>query len=143
MIEEVGIVTKVEGVTAKVAVEKKGACDGCTAKGTCETKGESMEIEALNIARAQVGQTVRISIKPQTYLKGTMLVYGLPLVLFIAGAIAGKNAGEEYFKDTNSDIIAAIGGFGALILSLFGVKVWAKKTESKTEYKPVIEEIVQ
>jgi sigma-E factor negative regulatory protein RseC len=143
MIEEVGVVIKVEGVTARVAVEKRGTCDGCTAKGTCETKGEKMEIEALNIARAQEGQTVRISIKPQTYLKGTMLVYGLPLVLFIAGAIAGKNAGEEYFKDTNSDIIAAIGGFGALILSLFGVKAWANKTESKTEYKPVIEEIVR
>jgi sigma-E factor negative regulatory protein RseC len=143
MIEEVGVVTKVEGVTAKVAVEKRGTCEGCTAKGACETKGESMEIEALNIIQAKVGQTVRISIKPQTYLKGTMLVYGLPLILFIAGAIGGKNAGEEYFKDINSDIIAAIGGFGALILSFFGVKVWAKKTESKTEYKPVIEEIVQ
>ena len=143
MIEEIGVVTKVEGVTAKVAVEKRGACDGCTAKGACETKGEIMEIEALNIAWAKEGQTVRISIKPQTYLKGTMLVYGLPLILFIAGAIAGKNAGEEYFKDTNSDIIAAIGGFGALILSFLGAKVWAQKTESKTEYKPVIEEIVQ
>jgi len=143
MIEEVGIVTKVEGMNARVAVEKKAACDGCTASGTCETKGEKMEIEALNIARAKEGQTVRISIKPQTYLRGSMLVYGLPLVFFIAGAISGKYAGEEYFKDTNSDIIAAIGGFGSLILSLFGVKIWAKKTESKTEDKPVIEEIVR
>lgn len=143
MIEEVGIVTKVEGINARVAVEKRGACEGCSARGTCETKGESMEIEALNIAHAREGQTVRISIKPQTYLKGTMLVYGLPLVLFIAGAIAGKNVGEEYFKDINSDVTAAVGGFGALILSLLGVKIWAKKTETKTEYKPVIEEIVR
>jgi len=143
MIEEVGIVIKVEGVTARVAVEKKGACDGCTAKGTCETKGESMEIEALNIARAKEGQTVRISIKPQTYLRGTMLVYGIPLILFIAGAIAGKNVGEEYLKDTNSDLVAAVSGFVALILSLLGIKMWAKKTESKTEDKPVIEEIVR
>ena len=143
MIKEVGVVTRVEGITARVAVEKRGTCDGCTAQGSCETKGESMEIEALNIARAKEGQTVRISIQPQTYLKGSMLVYGMPLVLFIAGAIVGKHAGEEYFKDMNSDIIAAIGGFGALILSLLGVNVWAKKTESKTENKPVVEEIVQ
>ncbi|KPK01590.1 MAG: hypothetical protein AMK71_04980 [Nitrospira bacterium SG8_35_4] len=143
MIKEVGVVTKVEGITARVSVEKKAACDGCTATGTCETKGEKMEIEALNTARAKEGQTVRISIRPQTYLRGTIFVYGLPLILFIAGAIAGKHAGEEYFKETNSDIIAAIGGFGALILSLFGVKVWARKTESKKEDKPVIEEIVR
>jgi sigma-E factor negative regulatory protein RseC len=141
MIQEVGIVTKVEGVNALVAVEKKSACDGCTA-GTCELKGEAMEIEALNVARAKEGQTVRVSMKPQTYLKGTMLVYGLPLVLFIAGAIAGKNMGEEYFRDTNSDMIAALCGFGALILSLIGVREWAKKMESNAEYKPVIEEIV-
>lgn len=143
MIEETGIVTKVEGITARVAVEKKGACDGCTAQGACETKGDSMEIEALNRAHAQVGQTVRISMQAQTYLKGSMIVYGLPLVLFIAGAIIGKNAGEEYFKETNSDVVAAIGGFGALILSLLGVKVWAKSTEGKTEQRPVIEEIVR
>jgi sigma-E factor negative regulatory protein RseC len=142
MIQEVGIVTKVEGVNARVAVEKKGACEGCTA-GTCEMKGESMEIEALNIAHAKEGQTVRVSMKAQTYLRGTMIVYGLPLVLFIAGAIVGKNVGEAYFRNTDSDIIAAVCGFGALILSLLGVRAWAKKTERKTEYKPVIEEIVQ
>lgn len=143
MIEEVGIVTKVDGITAKVIVKKRGSCDGCTAKGICETKGDSMEIEALNSAQAHVGQTVKISIKPQAYLKGTMFVYGLPLVFFIAGAIAGKNAGEAYFSEMNSDLVAALCGFGALIISLAGVKVWAKKVESKTEQKPVIEEIVK
>jgi sigma-E factor negative regulatory protein RseC len=142
MIEEIGIVKKTEGITAKVVVQKKSMCEGCTVQGTCESTGEGMEIEALNPLQAKEGQTVKVSMKPETYLKGSMLVYGLPLVLFFAGAIAGKNIGEEYFKDMNSDLIAAIGAFGALILSLAGIKLWSLKAEKKTEYRPVIEEIV-
>ena len=142
MIEEIGIVSKVEGVTAMVIVQKKSACDGCTA-GTCKSQGNTMEIEALNVAQAKEGQSVKVTMKPQTYLKGTMLVYGLPLVFFIAGAIFGKNIGEEYFKERSSDLVAAISGFAALFLSLAGIKMWAKKAEHDIEYKPIIEEIVR
>ena len=143
MIEETGIVTKTEGIIARVAVQKKGTCEGCAVKGVCETQGESSEIEAMNPIHAKVGQAVKVSIKPQVYLKGTMLVYGIPLVALIAGAIFGKNIGETYFSGTNSDLIAAIAGFGALILSFLLIKVWTRSFETKTEYKPVIEEIIE
>jgi len=143
MIEETGIVTKTEGVMAMVSVQKKGTCEGCAVKGVCETQGEDSEIEAMNPVHAKVGQTVKVSIKPQVYLKGTMLVYGIPLVALIAGAIFGKNIGETYFRGTNSDLIAALAGFGALILSLLLIKIWTRSYETKTEYKPVIEEILE
>jgi sigma-E factor negative regulatory protein RseC len=142
MIEEIGIVTKTDGIMARVAVQKKGTCEGCAVKGVCETQGEGAEIEAINAIHAKVGQTVKVSIKPQVYLKGTMMVYGIPLIALIAGAIFGKNIGETYFHGTNSDLIAAIAGFGALILSFLFIKIWARSFETKTEYKPVIEEII-
>ncbi len=142
MIEEIGVVTKTDGILAKVVVQKRGICDGCAVKGACTSTEEGMEIEALNPIRAKKGQTVQVSVKPQTYLKGSIMVYGMPLVIFIAGAILGKNIGEEYFKKANSDLVAAILGFAALIISLLGIRIWAKKTETKTEYKPVIEKIV-
>jgi len=143
MVEEIGIVTKTEGLTAKVAVQKKGTCEGCGAKGVCETTEAGMEIEALNPINAKEGQTVKVSIKPSVYLKGTMLVYGFPLVAMFAGAIIGKNIGETYMKETSSDLIAAIAGFGALIISFMGVKIWSHRAETKPEYKPVIEEIIK
>ncbi|MBI5741481.1 MAG: SoxR reducing system RseC family protein [Nitrospirae bacterium] len=141
--EEIGIVTKTEGLTAKVAVQKKGGCEGCGAKGVCETTEAGMEIEALNPVNAKEGQTVKVSIKPSVYLKGTMLVYGFPLIAMFAGAISGKNIGETYMKETSSDLIAAIAGFSALIVSFLGVKLWSHKMETKPEYKPVIEEIIK
>lgn len=143
MVEETGIVTKIEGNMAKVLVQKKSACDGCSIQGACQSTSEGMEIEALNAAHAREGQRVKILLTPRDYLKGTMIVYGLPLVLFITGAIIGKNIGEEYFKEINSDLVAAIAGFIALALSLAGVRIWSKKMESKTEYNPVIEEIIE
>jgi sigma-E factor negative regulatory protein RseC len=142
MMEESGTVTKVEGIMAKVAVQKKSSCDGCTAGGACQSTPEGALIEAFNPVHASVGQVVRISFKPYTYLKGTMLVYGFPVVALIAGAIIGKSIGELYFQDVNSDMVAAIMGFLLLGLSLLGIKIWSDKMESKTEYKPVIEEIL-
>ena len=115
MIEEIGIVVKTEGDLARVTVQKRGACEGCTAKGACESTSEGMEIEALNPVHAKEGQTVKVLLQAETYLKGSMIIYGLPLVLFITGAIVGKNIGESYFLNTSSDIIAAIFGFGSLI----------------------------
>lgn len=143
MIEETGIVTGVDDVTAKILVQKRGACEGCAASGICEPSEKGMEIEALNPIQAKVGQTVKVSIKPQAYLKGTIFIYGFPLIAFIAGAILGKNIGEAYFKEISSDIVSVILGFVALIISFLIARAWGKKAETKTEYKPVIEEILE
>ncbi|HEW81636.1 MAG TPA: hypothetical protein ENH18_04615, partial [Nitrospirae bacterium] len=64
------------------------------------------------------------------------------LVLFIAGAILGKNIGAKYLIGYNSDLIAAIGGFAALIISIFLIKLISMRTATKEEYKPYIEEII-
>ena len=143
MLEETGIVTRVDGNMAMVLVQKKSACDGCSVEGACKATPEGMEIEALNAVHAKVGQRVKILMTPGEYLKGTIIVYGVPLIVFIAGAIFGKNIGEKYFTDMNSDIIAAITGFVSLFLSLAAARIWSRKMESKAEYKPVIEEIIE
>jgi sigma-E factor negative regulatory protein RseC len=143
MIEETGIVVQADGVMAKVSVQKRGACEGCTVRGVCETSDDGMEIEALNPVHAQTGQKVKVSIKAQTYLKGTLVVYGLPLIVFIAGVIIGKHIGESYVKTVSSDFVSFIVGFSAFALSFILIKIWSKKAEKKVAYKPVIEEILQ
>jgi sigma-E factor negative regulatory protein RseC len=143
MEDEIGVVTEVEGVTAKVVVQKRGTCDSCAAEGTCESTEAGMEIEAVNLANAKVGQTVKVSIKPLAYLKESILVYGMPLVFFLAGAIAGKMIGPKHFPGINSDLLAAFAGFAALALSFAGVKLWSRKAEARAEYRPFIEEIVK
>ena len=140
--EEVGVVTETDGITAKVVVQKKGACDGCSGKGACKTTDNGMEIDALNNIGALSGQTVRVSLGAYTYLKSSMIAYAMPLMFFIAGAILGKNAGVKYFTDLNSDLVAAISGFVALAISILFIKLFSSRAESKEEYRPYIEEII-
>jgi sigma-E factor negative regulatory protein RseC len=143
MIEEQGVVIKTDGTIARILVQKRGACEGCAATGVCETSDEGMEIDALNSVNAKVGQKVKVSITSQTYLKGTLLIYGLPLVSLITGAIIGKNIGEEFITGINSDITAALLGFAAFIAVFLFIRGWIRKAETKTEYRPVIDEIIE
>ncbi len=141
MIEEIGIVKSVEGMTAVVAVAKKSACEGCT-MGTCKPDDKSMEIEAWNEAGAKEGQRVRVAIKSYMYMKGTMVVYGLPAVGLVAGAVIGKELMSRIFPAADPDVLSALFGFAACILSFVFVKVWARKAGARADSRPVVEEIL-
>ncbi len=141
MIEEIGTVRSINGPLALVDVPRKSACDGCTA-GTCKVEDQFMEIEAFNRAGAKVGDRVVISVRPFTFTKGSMMVYGLPALGLVVGAVFGKEVMKGFFVGTDPDILSAIFGFGAFILTLFLVKIWSNSVEKKIESKPVIEEVL-
>lgn len=140
--EEIGVVKSVEGLTAKVIVKRTGICEKCTQK-TCTLTEEGAELEAINTIKAKAGQMVRVTLKPYSYLKGSLIIYGLPALSLIIGAILGKEVFSQYMRSIEPDLVSAIFGFGGLILSLIMVKLWSMKAEKKVEYKPVIEEIIE
>lgn len=140
MVEEIGTVKSVNGAMATVEVVRKSMCDGCTA--ACREEDQCMEIDALNEAGARVGQTVKVSVKTLTYLKGTMIVYGLPALALVLGAVFGKNVMSWLFPHADPDILSAIFGFGAFAVSFAAVKIWTGVSSRKNESRPVIEEIL-
>lgn len=140
--EEVGVIKSIEGVIAKVSVPRKSACEGCRVE-TCKPGEQTMEIEALNPLKAEVGQKVKVVMKPYSYMKGSIIVYGIPAIALIAGAVLGKEVFSHYFREIDPDIISAIVGFGAFIISFIVIKLWSKRLEKKVELKPVIEEILE
>lgn len=140
-VEEIGFVRSVEGVTATVSVPKKSGCEGCSLK-TCKPEEQFMLIEALNPLQARVGQKVRVAMKPYTYLKGSMVIYGIPALALIAGAVAGKEFFSPYLKGYDPDIVSAVFGFGAFAVSFILVKLWSGRMSGKAESKPVVEEIL-
>lgn len=139
--DEIGIVKNIDGVIAIVFVERKSACDSC--KAGCKVSDSGAEIEAINNAKASVGQKVKVVMKPYSYLKGSMLVYGIPALALIIGAIIGKEFLSVYFENVDPDITSAISGFALFILSFVIVKLWSSRLEKKTEYKAVIAEILE
>ncbi|NOY39186.1 MAG: SoxR reducing system RseC family protein [Nitrospirae bacterium] len=140
--EEVGIVKSIDGVTAKVLVERKSACDKCS-EGLCHVSDAGALIDALNIAKAKEGQKVKVVFKSYTYLKGTILIYGLPALALIIGAVLGKEFLPRIFSGVDPDLLSAVGGFGLFILTFIAARLFSLRMEKNTEYKPVVEEILE
>ncbi|MEE9524742.1 MAG: SoxR reducing system RseC family protein [Thermodesulfovibrionales bacterium] len=138
--EEIGVIKKIDGVMATVVVEKKSACDQC--KQGCKVTEGGAEIEALNLAKAELGNTVKVQMKPFTYLKGTLLVYGFPVLALISGAVAGREWIPKYITTVDKDLLSAFSGFLALLVAFIIVKFIAAKSEKNVELKPVIAEVV-
>ena len=141
--EEYGIVKSLNGSLAIVVVERKSACDQC--KAGCKITDSGAEIEAINLAKAKIGQKVMVVMRPYTYLKGSIIIYGIPALFLIIGAIIGKEILSPLhpFKNLDPDILSALTGFGAFIISFLIVKLWSGRVEKKVEYKPVIQEIIE
>ncbi len=139
--EEVGFIKGIEGMMAVVSIPKKSACEGCSL-GICKPDEQSMEIRALNPVNAHTGQKVKVVMKPYAYLKGSFIVYGIPAIALLMGAVLGKEVLSRYLTQLDPDIVSAISGFVAFALSFMAIKLWSSIAEKKIGAKPVIEEIL-
>lgn len=141
--EELGIVKSIDGLTARVVVSRKSSCCESCEKDTCDIPDEGLETEAINAVNAKIGQKVKIVMKSHTYLKGALLIYILPVFALIGGAILGKIYLPAYIDVKDTELLAALGGFIAFFVSLMLIKIMAGRMNKKTEYKSVIESIVE
>jgi sigma-E factor negative regulatory protein RseC len=141
MIEEEGIVVEVTGDSAKVSITAKSACEKCSASAVCHP-GEQEYMEAANPLGARKGQKVKVALAPQVYLKASIILYGIPMTVFVVAAIFGKNLGQRYGTEANSDLWAFITGSACMMISFFFIRMYNKKIEKTQEYKPVIVEII-
>jgi sigma-E factor negative regulatory protein RseC len=141
MIEEEGIVAEVEGDIARVAILAKSACEQCSAAGICHP-GDKEYMEAVNPLGAVKGQKVKVVVAPQLYLKASIILYGIPMTVFVGGAIVAKNLAVKYGAEANSDLWAFAAGTACLLVSFLFIRAYNKKVEKTRMYKPVIVEIL-
>jgi sigma-E factor negative regulatory protein RseC len=143
MIEEEGIVVEVEGEYAKVSILKKSACEACAASGVCHPQdADQSYMEAANPLGAIKGQKVKVVLAPQLYLKASLILYGIPMVVLVTGAIIAKNLAIRFSGEANSDLWAFIVGMACMVISFFFIRAYNNKVEKTQEYKPVIVEIL-
>ena len=92
-----GVVTRnISNSMAEVAVTRVTACGGnCGSCEACVFQSE-MKVAAINDVRAKPGQRVVIESKSSKVYKAIVLVYIMPLMLFLAGYIIASviGAGE-------------------------------------------------
>ena len=142
MLEEEGIVVEAVGTTARVVIEKKNACDTCAAVAICHPSAQDY-VEVENPLGAVKGQRVKIVVEPQRYFKASVILYGVPVLAFIAMALMGKLAATALLGDTHSDLWAFVAACAAVGITYKLIINYHRRTSRNRAYHPVITKIME
>ncbi len=133
MLEEEGKVVKVEGEIAIIHAERGSSCGGCSAKSACHAmsgdNSKMMEMKAINDLGAKEGDRVKVAIDSIVFLKSSFLIYVVPLVVMIAGGIAGDSYARNYLPYSDADLVAGGVGITCLIISFLLIGVWSRSLD--------------
>lgn len=140
MATEEGIVTAVEPHTAWVKTTQSSACKHCSAKASCHTENKEMHVEAINLAGAESGDRVVISLETASLMKATFLLYVFPILCMIAGAIIGQILAPT--SDSGGSLFSALFAFAFLAAAVFFVKVQGNCLARKSAYQPKIVRVI-
>lgn len=145
MIEEVGTLVELKGKhTAMVMCTKTSLCENCAANGSCAIgdDGNIRLIEVQNSFGASVGERVRIATTTKSFLQSSFLLYIVPLIALVIGAIVGKLAGENLDTGLDPNLLSAVFGVFFMIGSFVILRV-GSSVLSKEAYMPKIVEILR
>lgn len=79
-----GVLVKEAGEYAMVTVKRKSMCGhNCSECGICSSG--DITFKALNLCGARLNDRVEIKMNDRTGFKASMLVYGIPVLLFFIG----------------------------------------------------------
>jgi len=104
-------------------------CEGCSASSLCKPDGgDRRELEVIDPLGVAVGDRVQVAVPGGAVLKASLLVYGLPLVFLLAGAVGGARlfAADEPLRDLWSFLI----GIGVAAAALPLVRLLVRRTEA-------------
>jgi len=132
LVEE-GIVTEVKDGLATISVMESTSCDDCSAKIFCHTENNIKSVTAKDFYGVKPGDTVRISIKGRNLVTASVILYGVPLLLIVAGIVIGF-----YFSANNSEIISSVLGFIFLGVYLVTLYFALNSNRMKNKFLPTI-----
>ncbi|WP_160153220.1 SoxR reducing system RseC family protein [Microbulbifer sp. ALW1] len=126
MIEERGRIVALEGEAIWVETVQRSGCNGCAAKSGCGTgllgdfwaKASQVRVDVTpeSLKSLALHDTVVIGIAENTLATTALVVYLLPLITLVIGALGGQWLGSELWA-----IAGALGGLatGALAIRIY------------------------
>ncbi|MBW2076901.1 MAG: SoxR reducing system RseC family protein [Deltaproteobacteria bacterium] len=142
MNEEVGTVRELRGEKALVVTDRQSMCGQCVAKSYCHMLGGGKEMiaEARNPIGAKPGDTVKIGIPSGTVTKASFVVYMIPAIGLMGGAVAGYFVGKSSGMDYNfTTLVGCLAGLG---ISLALVRLLSNTLGGRPSYRPEIIKII-
>lgn len=142
MMQTHAVIIRLEGADALVESTQGGGCGSCDSENGCGSGklsqlfcSEPRRFRVRNDANAQVGTLVQVTLPEGVLLHSALLMYILPLLLLMAGAIAGAQWAQDA---TSADWYAAIGGLTGLVCGFVLSKVLSLRRRLSSVAQPVI-----
>jgi sigma-E factor negative regulatory protein RseC len=135
LLVEEGTVLSIEKGVAEVEVFPEGKCEECSAKIFCKPNKDNKNIvRAENSIGAKIGENVRIEIKCSSILSASFVIYGLPLIILVAGIFLGLVIFSSYKLSELYSALFSIGLTAIYFLLTF--------FQNKKEKNPILPKIV-
>lgn len=138
MITEHGVVTQATPAVAKIKTNRTAACESCAGKGSCGAihRGKEVFFEVPNTLGVQAGDFVLVGMRTKSALTLTFLVYIVPILCLVIGALAGDALGP--FLGINASFSAMVLGFSLFGLAFFILHRKSAAMNRKTEFRPML-----
>ncbi len=143
MATEEGTVIKLAASTAWIKTKRSASCESCASKKSCNAMGggNDMEVEAINMTDAGVGDQVVLSFETSSLLKATFLLYVFPILCMLAGAVIGKETAQMLNYDES--VMSAIISFLFFFIAIFFVKIKGNRMALDDKYQPKIIRVIK
>jgi len=115
--EKIGTVKSIDLDYAIIEFKRMHACIGC--KDCLLSDTGNIEIKAKNLVSARKGDRVEFQVSGVNIFKASLLVYAVPLVLFLVGTILSYFLYSLFFNDNYQSLFATLTGVGLMLLGSF------------------------
>ncbi len=143
MIEETATVVDIEEGFAWVQTQRRSACDACSANSACGSGVLSRvlgrrehAVRALNEVGARAGEAVIIGLEEQAFVRGSLAVYGVPLLSLLGGGLLGESLAPSLML--TSEGLSIAGGLLGLFAGLWWVRRFSRRIQADARYQPIV-----
>ena len=131
---EEGIVKESKDGIATIVISNSDQCEECTAKVYCKPgSANERSLTAKDPFGVKIGDKVRVSIKGNQILKVSFLVYGIPLLLILAGLFFGMQVFQS-----NKEILSSLTAFTLVSIYISIILFVHKKRKHEIRTYPEI-----
>ena len=146
MIEERAQVIALDDQDVWVETQRRSACGQCAANKGCGTAtlskvlgNKRSQVRTLNpsATKVAVGDEVIIGIQEQALVRGSFVIYALPLLsLFLFGLLGDVLSIQWHMQ--NQDVLPIVFGLFGLMLGFLWVRRFTRLIASDERYQPVL-----
>jgi sigma-E factor negative regulatory protein RseC len=144
LVEEQGVIVSLHGGMASIAPLAQTGCKSCPSNGICGTSflaplfGKKQRLlVAKNIINAKPGDQVTIGLNRMALVFASLMVYILPLMMLVIGAILGEAfAHASGIEDT--ELVSILSGLGAASLTFLIISRVVRSASFSSFFEPVL-----